>query len=198
MVDALIKSSGILLILLTPMVLGADEYMEVSDTLIINQTLQELSEISGIEYKIITLKPEINMDLAHDIAVSIYENGKDEDIDLILSIMRVESYFNPRATSPSGAQGLMQIMPFWTHEFGARDFYGIDDNIKAGIRILSQYKKMFSRVDLVLTAYNRGPVAVKRDLRDGKNPRNGYARSIIRMHKMLKQIDLTSTYIAVQ
>jgi len=58
--------------------------------------------------------------------------------DLIVAIIRVESGGNLFAVSPRGAQGLMQVMPFWKRELGIEGtLFDIDNNIRAGSHILA-------------------------------------------------------------
>jgi len=161
--------------------------------------LYEIREIDKIEYKILHIRHRIDQELLHQISTSIYQNctKTNKDPDMILAIMAVESYFNPEAKSPTGAQGLMQVMPLWTDTFGVNNFYDINTNIKYGIEILSKYEKMYKRYDLVLTAYNRGPDTVNKLLRQGINPRTGYSKAIIKTFNRLKRIKFDSTiYVA--
>ena len=77
--------------------------------------------------------------------------------DMVLALMHVESYFDQFAISHVGAQGLMQIMPFWRKELG-RDqdnLTDIETNIRYGTTILAHYIKR-SNGDLVeaLGRYN--------------------------------------------
>jgi len=63
------------------------------------------------------------------------------DPDLVLAVMHVESFFDPYAISRVGAQGLMQVMPFWRKELG-RDqdnLTHIETNISYGTTILAYY-----------------------------------------------------------
>lgn len=61
--------------------------------------------------------------------------------DMVLALMHVESFFDRFAISHVGAQGLMQIMPFWRKELG-RDqdnLTDIETNIRYGTTILAHY-----------------------------------------------------------
>lgn len=79
------------------------------------------------------------------------------DADLVLAIMHVESAFDRYAISKVGAQGLMQIMPFWRLEIGRSqdNLTQIDTNVRYGTAILAHYLDV-SKGDLVeaLGRYN--------------------------------------------
>lgn len=61
--------------------------------------------------------------------------------DLVLAVMEVESRFDRYAVSSAGAQGLMQVMPFWKNEIGRPDdnLTDIDTNLRYGCHILRYY-----------------------------------------------------------
>jgi len=61
--------------------------------------------------------------------------------DLVLALIEVESAFDNYAISRVGAQGLMQVMPFWKDEIGRHDdnLTDIDTNLSYGCRILQFY-----------------------------------------------------------
>ena len=63
--------------------------------------------------------------------------------DLVLALIEVESHFDNFAISRAGAQGLMQVMPFWKKEIGRPDdnLTDIDTNLSYGCRILQFYLK---------------------------------------------------------
>jgi soluble lytic murein transglycosylase-like protein len=63
--------------------------------------------------------------------------------ELVLAIMDVESNFDHYAISSAGAQGLMQIMPFWLEEIGRPDdnLMDIGTNLRFGCTILGIYLK---------------------------------------------------------
>jgi membrane-bound lytic murein transglycosylase B len=77
--------------------------------------------------------------------------------DLIRSVIRTESAFNPRAVSPAGAQGLMQLMPETAAELGVTDPFDPGQNVMAGTRYLRQLLDRYDGdLDHALAAYNWG------------------------------------------
>lgn len=100
-----------------------------------------------------------------------------EEIDplLVLSLIKQESAFETEAISRSGAGGLMQLMPATAAEVeqgtARADIYDPETNLRIGIRYL---KKMIERfggnIPLGLSAYNAGPNAVDRWLKDPNGP----------------------------
>jgi len=61
--------------------------------------------------------------------------------EMVLAVMHVESMFDRYAISSVGAQGLMQVMPFWREEIGKSgdNLTDIATNIRYGCAILSAY-----------------------------------------------------------
>jgi soluble lytic murein transglycosylase-like protein len=90
---------------------------------------------------------------------SVYReaNRQKMDPDLVLAVMQVESAFDRFAVSSAGAQGLMQVMPFWRKEIGRPqdNLTQIETNVRYGTTILAHYLTV-SRGDLVdaLARYN--------------------------------------------
>jgi len=77
--------------------------------------------------------------------------------ELVLAVIEVESSFNRWAISRSGAQGLMQVMPFWLKEIGRPDdnLLQTTTNLRMGCTILKYYLDMEKgRLRPALARYN--------------------------------------------
>jgi hypothetical protein len=79
------------------------------------------------------------------------------DVKLVIAVIKVESNFNPRAVSPKGAKGLMQLMPSVEKDEGVTRVFDPKENIAAGVRYL---KRLIDACEgdlgLALAAYNAG------------------------------------------
>ncbi|ALP54737.1 transglycosylase [Candidatus Tenderia electrophaga] len=64
--------------------------------------------------------------------------------ELVLAVIQVESYFDRWAISVAGAQGLMQVMPFWLNEIGHPEdnLFHVQTNLRMGCTILKYYLDM--------------------------------------------------------
>ena len=120
----------------------------------------------------------------------VIKNAKEQnfDVELVLSIIKKESNFNPNAKSNFGAIGLMQIMPDTARWLGLKNtskLYDPDVNIKYGIKYLrylfnyfkGKIPKELSKDDIndryvlkSIAAYNAGPGNVEKY---DKPPYNG-------------------------
>ena len=77
--------------------------------------------------------------------------------ELVIALIDIESRFDRFAISRSGAQGLMQIMPFWLKEIGHPDdnLMDIDTNLRMGCTILKYYMDMENgNIRRALARYN--------------------------------------------
>ncbi len=110
---------------------------------------------------------------------------------LIYCTMAQESSFTSRATSPKGAQGLMQLMPGTAARYGVTNPYDVAQSIKGGTRYLKDLLTMFNgRVDLALAGYNAGEGAVMKfgnTIPPYSETRN-YVRLILKRYATKKQV----------
>jgi hypothetical protein len=144
-----------------------------------------------ISLKILVLNPRVPNHTAREIASAVYKNAMryHRDPDLILSIMSIESGFDPMAVSKMGALGLMQVMPQWIDVLDIQcDLNNPECNTKYGLQILGAYEQLYGNLDMALTAFNRGPGPVDYALMRGKDPDNGYAGKIRAVYNRLRTL----------
>jgi len=103
---------------------------------------------------------------------------------LIWAVIRVESGFDPRAVSPKGARGLMQLMPETAAILGVRDIFNPRENIHGGARHLRGMMDRFHYdLPMAIAAYNAGerPVATFRGIPPYPETREYVAR-VLRLY----------------
>lgn len=122
--------------------------------------------------------------------VDKYSKQYKVDSNIVKAIILVESGFNPKATSPHGCKGLMQMadVSFYSRKVGNNP-YDIEQNIHAGTKhyagMLAKYKGDHT---LSLAAYNAGGGAVDRSLRqNGTIPQytQGYVYKVQSYSKLI-------------
>jgi hypothetical protein len=103
----------------------------------------------------------LETDLRFDSIIQKVAKEQGLDVALVRAVIQVESAYEPRARSPKGAMGLMQVMPSTARQFGVRNAYDPKANIEAGSKYL---KSLLDRLplNLALAAYNAGEAAVQR------------------------------------
>lgn len=112
-----------------------------------------LSEFLARRYK-------VSHDVTYDLVGIAHSVGRDVGLDplLIISVMAVESRFNPIAESVVGAKGLMQVIPAYHkdkfEEFGGeKAVYDPETNIVVGAQILKEYFRRTGNLGIALQMY---------------------------------------------
>lgn len=110
---------------------------------------------------------KIPADIPHsgdcDLDWTIFRAAEHEGVDprFIHAVIQQESKYDPKALSPAGARGLMQLMPDTAKRFGCRDLDNESCNVAAGTKYLAWLLKRFNGdVKLALAGYNAGEGAV--------------------------------------
>ena len=120
------------------------------------------------------------------------------DYELLQAVIATESGFNADAVSPSGATGLMQLMPATAANFGVRGdknnsitqkLTNPGLNIRTGSRYLRYLLDLFpGQMDLALAAYNAGEGRVQRAgnrIPNIKQTQN-YVKNVMALYSQLK------------
>lgn len=120
-------------------------------------------------FAVISCNMVVNIKRAVKYYPVIEKYGKQYNVDpmLALSVMKVESNFNPKAKSKKGAIGLMQIMPQTAKDvaeqylnygdFSEDKLYEPDFNIMIGVYYIKILSEMFNgNINLILASYNAG------------------------------------------
>jgi len=123
--------------------------------------------------------------LIQDVAIST-----DLEPELLHAIIQVESAYNPKAVSPKGAVGLMQLMPATAKRFGVTDRTNPFDNVYGGARYFNYLLGLFNyNKRLALAGYNAGENAVIRyghkipPYRETKN----YVKKVMKLYLALRE-----------
>ena len=139
-----------------------------------------------------SLSPERSRPLAEAIVRHARAHGLDPL--LVAAVIHVESHYDPRAVSPVGARGLMQLMPATASELARRsgsprpELFDPETNVALGTRYLAQLLRDFGSADRALVAYNAGPAAARALLRGSKAQAalDGYPRAVLTAWRALR------------
>ena len=103
---------------------------------------------------------------AADLDKLVEQNSQQQGVkpELIRAVIAEESGARPCAVSWKGAQGIMQLMPATSEQFGVKDPFDARQNVEAGTKLLKQLLTKYNNdVSLALAAYNAGAGRVDKD-----------------------------------
>jgi soluble lytic murein transglycosylase-like protein len=95
--------------------------------------------------------------------VNYYSRQYAVPAELVAAVIDVESAWRPDLVSPSGAAGLMQLMPATAFRFGVTNQFQIDENIRGGVAYLAYLTQQFGGdLRLVAAAYYAGEQRIRK------------------------------------
>ncbi len=161
-------------------------------------------ELVKIYYILKTNRPDILDSEAWKVSETILHQCSGYGLDpmLVLAVIDVESKFQSTMVSPSGARGIMQILPDtgkalvqevgWVADGQTKIFRPeiLDDpilNIKLGIYYLQDLKKNFRSLSTALIAYNLGPTELKNRMDNDIAYSDDYANLVFASYQKYKK-----------
>ncbi len=110
------------------------------------------------------------------------------DPDLVRAVIKQESGWKPKAVSPVGAQGLMQLMPKTAKGLGVTDSFDIRQNIRGGTKLLGQLLRQYNGdVEKALAAYNAGSARANQGRSKWPKETKRYVPAVLSHYKNIKQ-----------
>jgi soluble lytic murein transglycosylase-like protein len=148
-------------------------------------------------------RPDIRDAEAWKISETIFGESSGYGLDpmLVLALIDVESKFQYASISPSGARGIMQILPdvgkalaeesglepgASSHKFRPERLDDPVFNIKLGVYYLHDLKKSFRSLNLALIAYNLGPTEIRNRLENNLEYSEDYATTVLTAFRKYK------------
>jgi len=148
-------------------------------------------------------RPDVSDTEAWTLAEAILEQSSTHSFDpmLVLAMIHVESGFQYTVVSPSGARGIMQILPdvakavleeISPKQKGKPQQFRpeyLDDpvlNIKLGVSYLHSLKKSFRNLNLALSAYNLGPTEIRNRIENNEELSDEYSSAVLAAYQTYK------------
>ena len=142
-------------------VIGSQTRVYIDDTNYVDVPTSEISGISESQEPL-PAAPELQSKTDLNQVIAAASDKTQIDPDLITSVIHAESAFNPRAVSPKGAQGLMQLMPGTAARLGVTNAFDPSANVNAGTQYLRELLLQYNDdIAKALAAYNAGPLRVQ-------------------------------------
>lgn len=139
----------------------------------------------------------IRYPLKYETIVRAHARNYELDPALVAAVIYQESGFDAQARSPSGALGLMQLLPATAQgiairtggsRFRVEDLYDPEINVRYGCWYLRHLLRKYGDEGTALAAYNAGQTNVDRWLREGGGIRFAETRHYVERIRELEEI----------
>jgi hypothetical protein len=143
-------------------VMGPQTRLYIDDHSFVDVATSDIADLTELVETVAPAPELLKKDLDLKQVVSAASDKHQIDPDLISSVIHAESRFNPKAVSPKGARGLMQLMPATAARLGVADAFDANANVDAGTRYLRELLLQYNGdIAKALAAYNAGPLRVQ-------------------------------------
>jgi soluble lytic murein transglycosylase len=167
-----------------------------SEIALLDRSASEASDapsLTALRAAVASEARHLGIEMRDTIARAVARASEEQGIPafLLVALIAQESGFNPSAEN-AGALGLMQLRPFVAKDYAARRGLSWSGeatlrdparNVQLASGYLGELVSRFESLDLALAAYNKGPEAVKRDLRDDRQPRQDFVEDVMRRYE---------------
>lgn len=174
---------------------GLEGIVPTEDTndVISDEVALEQARALGLLDAVREVRPTLRTGIVERLGMAFVREGHRNGIDplLLAAVAKVESHYNPFATSSVGARGVLQVKPKTGRWMLSRDnedliadgeLYDLETNVELGARYLASLMDRFDSLEVVLVAYNRGARGARMALAGPKRKEvlNGYPRKVLR------------------
>lgn len=182
-----------------------EEFEEFGPPLVENEVLSdevalEQARALGLLDAVRETRPTLRTGIVERLGIAFVREGHRNGIDpvLLAAVARVESHYNPFATSSVGARGVLQVRPMtgrWMLSYDNEELiddgelYDLETNVQLGARYLASLLTRTKTLEEALVAYNRGARGARIALSGPQREAvlAGYPRKVLRAKAQLER-----------
>lgn len=189
----------------------SEEFEEYGPPIAVNEVLSdevalEQARALGLLDAVRETRPTLRNGIVERLGIAFVREGHRNGLDplLLAAVARVESHYNPFATSSVGARGVLQVRPMtgrWMLSYDNEELiddgelYDLETNVQLGARYLASLTTRMRTLEEALVAYNRGARGARAALSgpDRRAVLDGYPRKVLRAKAGLERRGIVAT-----
>lgn len=165
----------------------------VANEVLSDEVALEEARALGLLDAVRETRPTLRNGIVERLGIAFVREAHRNGLDplLLAAVARVESHYNPFATSSVGARGVLQVRPItgrWMLSYDNEELiddgelYDLETNVQLGARYLASLMTRMKTLEDALVAYNRGARGARIALSgpDRKAVLAGYPRKVLR------------------